>query len=325
MRMSDSRFAGAGTASPRRRLPYSLVLLAFLFILVSAARTRAATPTYYTGFEAWEGYDANFELVGQNGWAGVGSGGNGLLNGFFSGQGQQAFVGYAPPDSGEYSLFIYQPLNLNLSHAQFSVSMAIHDSTTTDRDDFYWSVYNQNADQLVTLAFDNADLKIYYYIDGANRTDSGLTFTNDIEYLLSVDLDFANNRWSAVFDGLSLATNQPITSIGSALDLGDIDAAWVVYNPAAPGDNYMVFDDYLVFASLARPPPPQLRLLGFLDGAAALRLSGAPGMAFAIDASTNFVNWMPLSTNVTTGGSFDWVDNGSGGLPRRFYRGRWVP
>jgi hypothetical protein len=48
-------------------------------------------------------------------------------------------------------------------------------------------------------------------------------------------------------------------------------------------------------------------------------------MAFAIDASTNLVNWVPLKTNITTGGAFDYVEDGASGMPHRFYRGRWVP
>jgi hypothetical protein len=37
------------------------------------------------------------------------------------------------------------------------------------------------------------------------------------------------------------------------------------------------------------------------------------------------MNWLSLKTNVTTGGSFDFVDNSGGGLPSKFYRARWVP
>ena len=174
------------------------------------------------------------------------------------------------------------------------------------------------------MDFDNVDLGIYYYLDGTNSgVWSGLEFTNGTAYALSLELDFTSNQWSATCNGALLTTNrQPITTVGAPLNLGDIDAGWFIYDASAPGDNYMVFDDYLITASL---PSPQLSLLGILDGAPVLRLSGTPDMAFALEASSNLVGWVPLKTNITTAGSFDYVDDGAAGLPRRFYRARWVP
>ena len=318
--MSNNNFSAQSIALKQRLL---LPLVATFFILALTPRCVAATAIYSTGFEASEGYNINLDLVGQNGWMSAGSGGNGLLTDVFPGRGQQAYIGYAPPASGDSYLFVWQPINKALAHVQFSVTVSVFDSTTTDWDDFYWGVYNQEGDELFSLDFDNYDLGIYYYLDGTNsRVWSGLEFTNGVAYPLRVDLDFTSNRWSATFNGALLATNEPITTIGSPLNLGDIDPAWIIFDPNAPGDNYMVFDDYLITASL---PPPQLRLLGMLGSAPVLRLSGSPDTAFAIEASTNLVRWVPLNTNVTTGGSFDYVDNGAAGLPRRFYRGRWVP
>jgi hypothetical protein len=137
-----------------------------------------------------------------------------------------------------------------------------------------------------------------------------------------MDLDFASNRWSATFNGRLLATNQPLTTLQTTLNLGDIDAGWYIFDTNAPGNNYMVFDDYRVTATLT---PTTLQLLGNLGGAPVLRLSGQPNETFAIDSSTDLSNWLPLKTNTTTGGYFDYVDNTAGNLPARFYRGRWVP
>ncbi len=283
----------------------------------------AAAVIYSTGFEASEGYSTNLDLAGQNGWIQAGSGGNGLFTDVFPGQGQQAYIGLNPPSPGDDYLFVYQPLNKALSNAQFSVTMSVFDSSNTNWDDFYWSVYNQQGDALFSLDFDNYELALYYYLDNTNgRVNSDLQFTNGGAYPLSMDLDFANNRWSAMFNGALVATNQPITTIGAPLNLGDIDAGWVIYDTNAPGNNYMVFDNYLVTASL---PPPQLNWLGMLDGAPVLHLVGTPDMVFAIEASTNLAQWSPLATNVATGGSFDYVDHGTTGLPSRFYRARWVP
>jgi hypothetical protein len=298
---------------------------AFLgLLLVSGGRASAATVIYQTGFEPSEGYDANLDLVGQKGWVGAGSGGNGLTSGFFPGRGQQAYIGFTQTVAGAQALFVYQPLNQSPTQAQFSVTMAVIDSsTTTNRDDFLWSVYNQQGDQLFTIDFDNYALKVNYLLDGTNtQTWSGLTFTNSTAYPLVINLDFAGNRWSATFNGAVLATNQPITTIGSPLNLGDVDAVWQIYYTNAPGDNYLVFDDYLVTGTM---PPPQLKVLGLIAKAPAIRLFGQPDSTFALEASSNLVNWVSWKTNVTVGGYFDFTDSGAIGLPRRFYRGRWAP
>jgi hypothetical protein len=280
---------------------------------------------YRTGFEVSEGYSASldWDLAGQNGWLSDGSGGNGIItNGFLRG-GRQAYIGYAPPNPGDSNLFLYVPINKTLSHAQFSVNMSIVDSSNTNYDDFYWGVYNQDVHPFFTLDFDNAELKVYYWLDDTNsRTWSGLKFTNGVPYPLTMDIDFTRNRWSATFNGALLATNQPITTVGATLNLGDIDAGWGIYDPSAPGDNYMVFDDYTITGVV---PSPQLTVVGIVAGGTALRLYGQTDTTFAIDASTNLIAWSALKTNITTGGSFDYIDNGAAGLGRRFYRARWVP
>ena len=279
---------------------------------------------YQTGFEVSEGYSTNLDLdlAGQNGWLSDGSGGNGIItNGFLRG-GRQAYIGYAPPNPGDSNLFLYQPINRTLSHAQFSVNMSIVDSTTANYDDFYWGVYNQDVHQFFTLDFDNAESRVYYWLDDTNsRTWSMLKFTNGVEYSVTMDIDFSHNRWSSTFNGAVLATNQPITTVGAALNLGDIDAGWGIYIPSAPGDNYMVFDDYTITGLV---PAPQLTLVG-RAAATGLRLYGQADTTFAIDASTNLVTWAALKTNITTGGSFDYIDDRAAAFGSRYYRGRWVP
>lgn len=312
----------ASTACANRLAKLLVASLALaLFLIAFPAR---ALVVYQTGFEANEGYSTNKDLVGQNGWVKFGSGGNGIVSGFIPGKGQQAYVGFTPPTNGS-SLYVLQPLNLNAPQVQFSVTFAIVDSThpNTNRDDFYWSVFNQQSNHLFTLDFDNQELRVYYYLDdNKDRTWSGLNFTNDGAYQLAIAMDFASNRWSATLNGTLVTNNQPITTVGAPLNLGDIDAAWAIWDPNAPGDNFMVFDDYQVSATV---PPPQLQILSITNGVPTLRVSGQPSNPFAVEASTNLTNWVSLKTKITTGGSFTYVDNTSVGLPVRFYRARWAP
>jgi hypothetical protein len=312
------------TFSQARKQPRPGLVVFLLCASLFAKSALAATGIIYkTGFEFSEGFTTNTDLVGQQKWVGAGSGGNGIVSGFFPGKGQQAYVGFSPPLAPDSTLFVYRPLNQSLSNIQFSVTMSIIDSTTTNRDDFYWSVFNQQGHQLFTLDFDNYDLNLYYYLYNTNnRTWSHLTFTNGGAYLLNINMDFSGNRWAATLAGAVLATNQPITTVGAPLNLGDIDAAWIVFDPSAPGDNFMVFDDYQVSASV---PQPQVRILGTINGLPTVRLTGLESNRFALEASTNLLKWTALRTNTVAGGSFDFVDDGAAGVSSRFYRARWVP
>lgn len=301
-----------------------LMVLVCLGLMVTPGSSRgAAALLYQTGFDASEGYNTNLDLVGQKGWVGQGSGGNGIVSGWFPGKGQQAYIGFAPPNTNDSSLFLFQQINKTIPQAQFSVTFQIEDSSNSNWDDFYWSTYNQQGQPLFTLDFDNFELKVYYIIgNSTNRSFSGLTFTNATPYRLGVGLDFTSNLWSATLNGALLATNKPITTTGAALNFGDFDAGWRIYDPSAPGDNFMVFDDYRISASIS---PPSLRVLGLLNGSATLRVTGLAGNSFALEASTNLTQWSSLKTNVTTGGSFDFVDDKASGLKQRLYRARWVP
>ena len=309
--------------TPTARFLLVLLLPLWLGLLCNPASTRAAPLLYQTGFDASEGYDANLDLVGQNGWVGEGSGGNGILTGWFPGKGQQAYVGFSPPNTNDSSLLVFQQINKTVPQAQCSVTFQIEDSSNTNWDDFYWRTYNQQGQKLFTLDFDNFELKAYFILGAStNRIFSGLSFSDATPYRLVVGMNFTSNLWSATLNGSLLATNQPTTSTGAALNLGDFDAGWFIFDPKAPGDNYMVFDDYRITASI---PPPSIRMLGILNGAATLRVSGLSGYSFAVEASTNLTQWASLKTNVTTSGSFDFVDDKAAGLKRRWYRARWVP
>ena len=311
------------------------VLLGWVFLAVCLAGTAATANIFSTQFEAGEGYDITADLIGQNGWLGEGSGGNGLVTNFIAGEGQQAFVGFSPPDQGDSELVVWKPINFNPVAAKhpivtFSVLMSITGwiTTTNQWDNFRWSIYNRQTNRLFSLDFDNYSTEITYLLDGTNDfVSTGYYFDNDATYTLRVTMNFASNRWSATLDGTVLVTNKPITTTGAPLNLGDVDAFWLIYDVNNPSDNYMLFDNYKITAKTLPPPPrPNLHWLGQTgDGQALLRLTGQSGTRFVIDATTNLANWTVLKTNVITDGYFDYVDAGAAGLSRRFYRARWVP
>src|SRR4029079_12084691 len=83
MEVKIMNFAGS-VCLRQKQNPTVRCLLAFLLplslgLLFNPASARGAALLYQTGFDVSEGYDANLDLVGQNGWVGEGSGGNGIL------------------------------------------------------------------------------------------------------------------------------------------------------------------------------------------------------------------------------------------------------
>jgi uncharacterized repeat protein (TIGR03806 family) len=60
---------------------------------------------------------------------------------------------------------------------------------------------------------------------------------------------------------------------------------------------------------------------GFLtNGQFQLGVFGVPGKSYVLQASTNLINWIPLSTNVAVTNLFPLIDPGAGSFPYRFYR-----
>jgi hypothetical protein len=309
--------------------------LLILSLVLCGWSSEATVSIYSTGFEVSEGYDGNFDLLGQNGWVGTGvPNWNGVVSNYVAGLGQQAYVGFYQTNPSVNYLSIYRPLNYyplssNSPAVTFSALVSVWDSTTANGhyDDFYWSVYNAQGSRLFTVNFDNnTPQQIYYALDGTNNTlvATDESFASFTPYVMSITMNFASNTWNAVIGGALVISNKPITTAGAALTLGRIAAEWQIRTPGAPGDNFMVFDNYQITAEITPPLPPQLLILGRSNGSTSLRLTGQSNYQFSIDASTNLSFWIALKTNVTTAGYFDYADSGAAGLGSRFYRARWV-
>lgn len=303
-----------------------------LLLSLSVCNAVGAAPAsvYFTEFEAAEGYtDAN-ELSGQNGWVSEGSGGNGILPGRFQGSGAQAYIGFHPPlTQGEQSFSLWRPVNYDAVAegrpiVTFSVAMEIADSTNGSRDDFRWSVYNASGQRLFTLSFNNATTEICYALDdGAGFLPTPYLFENETVYTLEIVMDFGANRWTARLGNAVLTENQPITTTNANLDLGDIDAVWYYIDANAPGDNFMVFDDYRITAQEPPDPTPALQILSLQeDGKTLLRVFGLADKTYSIEASEDLVSWTSLKASSSSDGVIDHLDNASAGMPLRFYRAR---
>jgi len=239
---------------------YLLVLLCLLWAGGLSSSFGTPTNIFSTQFEFAQGYSTNLSLAGQNGWTKFGTGGNGLTNGFFAGQGQQAYVGRFPPAPGNSNLFVWRPINFSpvaagLPLVKFTTLMSVVGSTNGGYDFFQWHVYNNQSQPLIVIDFDTDSTNVGYFLDGTQFVNTGVKFALGATYTLTVTMNFAANRWSATLNSALLVNNQPITTTAKQLTLGDVDAVWNLYLANAPGDNFMVFDNYTITADTLPPRP----------------------------------------------------------------------
>ncbi len=67
---------------------------------------------------------------------------------------------------------------------------------------------------------------------------------------------------------------------------------------------------------------PLISFIGYVGGHPYLSINGQPGHGYSIQASTNFVNWINLVTNIAP---YAYTDTSSNGSPYRFYRAQILP
>jgi hypothetical protein len=80
-------------------------------------------------------------------------------------------------------------------------------------------------------------------------------------------------------------------------------------------------DDILVRSAAAVSPPAFAGALLLNAQALQLRFTGSPHQAYALETSTNLIDWLPWSTiTMDIGGSFSFTDAVEPSVPARFYR-----
>jgi len=301
---------------------------------------------YETGFEPPE-FVAGFTLDNQGDWLvpwWASPADEALTSqvdeGYFEDLGQQALIGFVAPTGQVESVSVYRPLYVDpvgrgTPLVVFSVTMAILDDTVPDPDSFRWVVYNRDEqdNRLFALDFDMATTGIAYLLDNDPQAfDTGYSFVREGLYELQILMNFANNTWSAtlkdalVVNATLIVNAAPMTQTGRTMDLGDIDAAWVLGPDSTGfGDSYLVFDNFRVVADVAVPLPCQVMPVGHLDdGSFLVELTGEPGRTYALESSSDLVQWTAIATNTPGSGVFVVRDLEVAGWPRQFYRGRAV-
>ncbi len=230
---------------------------------------------YRTGFNASEGYVANTALGGQGTWTvytpSFNYPGHGVLADQFgalgiSGRGQQAYVGKsssAPSALRSVTLPVFyetQPGNI----VEFSTLVSVIDSTNGKYDGFGFDLYNWEGEWLFGVLLDNSSFKVLT-ASAANTTyeDSGVTFENGKIYTLTMSIDLALNRITVKLGNKTVASSKVMANASIAANLGYLDFTWYAYNPAAPGNNFMLLDDLEIDQRATIPPSVPVGLTAF--------------------------------------------------------------
>lgn len=268
---------------------------------------------YQTDFETFASGPTTITSV--DGWLGInaGAGAHGIITALDS---RSAYLGFNPP--GGSSVFLYRPVNFQpvaqgRPIVNFSVDFSITDSTSANGqyDDFGFCIYNRSGQLLAAIRLDNSNFRIYYNNGAVTEVDTGRLFTRATRHGLTFSADFASNLWSATLDGTTLFSSIPLNTAGRILDLGEVAILWQLKNANAPGDNYIIFDNYSLSASAVPVAPTiieqPLAVTNTLGGAASFNVT-ATGTAplryqwrlngFAITGETNAtLSLFNLSTN----------------------------
>ena len=210
----------------------------------------ATNVLYATDFETF--VPGAGTLVGYDDWLGLND--EGGVSGIVTAYGGRAgYLGYNPPAAGATVVLVYRPVNYapvaqGRPIVNFSVDLEVIDSTTGRYDKFSVDVYNRAGEFLAAIVLDNSNLRILREDGSGAAETNSVRFANSRKSALAFSINFAANTWSAALDDTPLFSNAPFTASGKTLDLGEVVPAWRIANSAAPGDNYLLFDNYVLSA-----------------------------------------------------------------------------
>ena len=162
--------------------------------------------------------------------------------------------------------------------------------------------------------------------------------------VLTNNVPTINWRWTRSVDSLIMSSNSPqAATIAAALDaarssqpgqtfhdLGDILATpelstaspWLNLSSAFSWSGDSNDEAYEAIPSQLLPllRPDSIGSVSQSGGTFQVQFTGADGYAYAVQTSSNLLDWTAVTTNYPVNGSFNFVDTPPPGSPRRFYR-----
>ncbi|CAN5367429.1 hypothetical protein BH23VER1_BH23VER1_03660 [soil metagenome] len=260
----------------------------------SALAAESTRLLYGTDFENFTVGDD--QLVGFDGWEGdnIGERVHGIDQSIVTGLGKTAFLGFSPPSDHFVRVFRpvdYDPVAEGTPVVEFFALVGIQESTAGGDDYFYLTVLNSERQALAAIRFQAGPSGIQTWrFDGeVMHPEIGGFIPGEVAPVLA-QIDFAENRWSVQWDGVPLIDNAPFTALSTTRDLGAMAAEWQLADPANPGNNWLLFDQWSIEAVLpaalvlthAGPNP---------DGTYSISWSGPPGATFVVEYSPDLLSW----------------------------------
>lgn len=172
--------------------------------------------------------------------------------------------------------------------------ISLKDSSNGQRDDFYFSIFNENGTALASIRLDNEDPATlgsnfgFWREDGVNQFDTNFDFIHEELYDLFITIDLSRNLWSASLGGTPLFESAPFTNAasGSEISLAAVAYEWELTANLSSlhGDNFLLVGD-LRIVSKASGDLPQLEILTDSTGNPIISWQGFAGKTYQIEYS----------------------------------------
>ncbi|MFP6873835.1 MAG: hypothetical protein VCA55_10045 [Verrucomicrobiales bacterium] len=286
------------------------VALAPLAALALAASNAAQREIYFTDFEDAVPGDDN--LAGYDNWNGnpKGRGSHGIDAEAVPGLGQSAFIGYASPGGNTNSAIVLRPVEhdpvaTGEPIVRLVAAIGLNDSDDNspfgddpDRDSFFITFFNSSGQRLASLNYNNTEVAFgLWRDDGIDTHDTGEEFIRNEVQLLVAEVDLVNNTWSVDLDGFQIFRDQPFTAKnGVDLDLGGTAIQWQRGSGNNWGNNWMLFDDWTVYADTSKLAIPEENFhISSITQAAGdnitLQWKAQPGFRYQVEYSNDLLTW----------------------------------
>jgi hypothetical protein len=156
---------------------------------------------------------------------------------------------------------------------------------------------------------------------------SSTSLVATVRFYLDSDSNPYNTNATLLYTG-SVSGTGTTNVLSAALSVPTTNALPGVYRVlAAISDNthtrYLYARQSVIISLNAAPP--LLTNIHLETNGVGFTLLGQAGQRFAIQGSTNLVNWSWLQTNTLSGSTWNFVDTASPALPARYYRAVLVP
>ena len=164
------------------------------------------------------------------------------------------------------------------------------------------------------------------------RTNQNITFVTRVSALNpgvpapSGQVRFKCNGTNSLGAPVSL-TNGATTVVIPAAIIASSSSVLVTAEFSDPAGNFNSSSNTITQTIVISTPPPSIGKVSItppkFDGTLQATLTGTPGQAFVLEASSDLIHWTPVSTNIAdTNGIATLVESNAIAYPSRFYRGR---